>query len=541
MSEKKAKQARRGPGRRGYSPETKEQARLLYLAGDTPADIGAALGGITERTIRGWAASQGWQTELSDRRSVAANLEAQIARISGKKAVSEGDTRKIAMLSKALARINKNIPKPKPRPVVQAAVSAEIMSQILDPAFGLYSYQTEFLEDDSRFRNVLKGRQIGFTYAVAAGVIAGAMAGRPQLVISASQLQAENVIKYALIHMEKLGLVADDKPKTNLIEINGTEIRAMPANFRTIQGWPGDVWLDEFAWHHNPRRIWDAIIPSITAIGGRVTITSTPFVPGSLFWEICTTHKGKYENFSQYVISLPDAVAQGMPLPGGIDELRSLFDSESWAMLYLCQWADDGSALLSWDLLHKLATGYEQRIYDGSIYSGVDVGRTNDRFVIANCGTEYQVGDSADKYKLLHVDSYKKLSFDSMRDMIDDVFKRYTVQRMQIDKTGIGMDLAESVEKKHSNAQGVWFTQKSKARLALNMLKLAEEKRLILPNDPAVLAQLHAVKKLSTPKGIKYDAARDDSGHADTFWAVALALDELGENAASNDCAAVIL
>ena len=64
-----------------------------------------------------------------------------------------------------------------------------------------------------------------------------------------------------------------------------------------------------------------------------------------------------------------------------------------------------------------------------------------------------------------------------------------------------------------------------KSRLALNLLKLAEDRKLILPNDPGVLAQMHSVQKVISGQSIKYDADRDDDGHGDLFWAVALAAD----------------
>jgi phage FluMu gp28-like protein len=59
----------------------------------------------------------------------------------------------------------------------------------------------------------------------------------------------------------------------------------------------------------------------------------------------------------------------------------------------------------------------------------------------------------------------------------------------------------------------------------LNVLKLAEERRLLLPNDPDVLAQMHSIQKITSGTSIKYDAERNDEGHGDLFWAVALAAD----------------
>ena len=241
-----------------------------------------------------------------------------------------------------------------------------------------------------------------------------------------------------------------------------------------------------------------------------------------------TQHKGKWKNWSRYKINIHDAIAQGMPLPDGVAELKTLFDSDSWAMLYECQWAEDGSALLGWDMLHKLATDNEIRIWADPVYCGVDVGRTNDRFAVANVG---MVGAN---YRLLHMDLEKNLPFSEMRHLLDDVFRKYPVKRMNIDSTGLGMQLAEEVVKEHSGiAVGKHFSRPLKEKLALNLLKLCEDEQLILPNDPALLAQLHSIKKKATATGITYDADRDSTGHADGFWALALAVEGLSKRYSS--------
>ena len=44
-----------------------------------------------------------------------------------------------------------------------------------------------------------------------------------------------------------------------------------------------------------------------------------------------------------------------MIIPGGIDELRELYDSESWAMMFGCLNVNGlKMVLLNWDLLHEI-------------------------------------------------------------------------------------------------------------------------------------------------------------------------------------------
>jgi|GEM_PF-423751 len=520
------------PKRRGrpakYTDAQKEQALAEYLAGDSPPEIAARIG-CSDRTVRDWIKAGDWSAELRKRRETTQGLEAQILRLTRLKNPTNAQAQRLAMLSKTLERMQKNAPKPKPRPKVASAVCETALARVTDPEYGLYEYQREFLESEERFRIILKARQIGFSYVVGLAVLLGAMAGRPQIVVSASERQAQIILNYVRHHAERLDVLLE-VDKANKITVMGADIVAISTNFRTAQGWPGDVWLDEFAWVRNQNMLWAAVIPSITAIGGRVTVFSTPFLPGSLFWEIATNHKNKHSHWWRRTYTIEDAIAQGMPLPGGLDELRMLFDSESWAMFYECQWAENGSALLSWELLHSLTTAQIIKPDYGRLRGGIDVGRINDRTAIALVGQESNGKKWNDRFALIHHEMHKGLKFDAQKARIHEVDGRFDIEGWKIDKTGMGMQLAEELHTASPERfEGVWFSAQRKAKLALNMLKLAEERRLLLPNDPDVLAQMHSIQKIASGTSIKYDAERNEDGHGDLFWAVALAADGRGK------------
>lgn len=520
--------ASKGRGRPSkFTDAEREEAYTLFLAGDSSTEIAGKIG-CSDRTVRNWIANGDWTSDLRARRETSHGLEAQIHRLSRVKSPTNAQAKRLAMLTKSLDRVKKNTPKPKPRPKVLGAVSADALARVLDPEYGLYKYQVEFLQTEERFRIVLKARQIGFSYVVGLAVLLGAMAGRPQIVVSASERQAQIILNYVRHHAKRLEVLIETD-KANMLTVMGTNIVATSTNFRTAQGWPGDVWFDEFAWVRNQRMLWAAIVPSITAVGGRVTVFSTPFLPGSLFHEIATNQKNKHSHWWRKTITIEDAIAQGMPLPGGLDELRMLFDSESWAMFYECQWAENGSALLSWELLHQLTTERIIRADYGRLRGGVDVGRINDRTAIALVGQEHIREKWGDRYALVHHEMHKGMAFDAQKATIHQVDGRFDVEGWKVDKTGLGMQLAEELQNASPERfEGVWFSAQRKSRLALNMLKLAEEKRLLLPNDPDVLAQLHSIQKVTSGQSIKYDAERNEDGHGDLFWAIALAADGRG-------------
>ena len=62
-----------------------------------------------------------------------------------------------------------------------------------------------------------------------------------------------------------------------------------------------------------------------------------------------------------------------------------------------------------------------------------------------------------------------------------------------------------------------------------------EDRALRIPDDPVIRADLRKVQKVTTAAGnIRFIAESTPDGHADRFWALALAL-----HAASNPCAPI--
>jgi hypothetical protein len=101
----------------------------------------------------------------------------------------------------------------------------------------------------------------------------------------------------------------------------------------------------------------------------------------------------------------------------------------------------------------------------------------------------------------------------------------FLIQRCAIDSTGLGAMLAEELQSRFgARVEPVHFTLAVKEDLAVRLKRRLEERRLRIPYDPAIRRALGAVKRYTTPTGhFRFDAARTDEGHADEFWALALA------------------
>ena len=101
----------------------------------------------------------------------------------------------------------------------------------------------------------------------------------------------------------------------------------------------------------------------------------------------------------------------------------------------------------------------------------------------------------------------------------------YLIRRACIDATGMGAPLAESLQQEFGpRVEPVMFTAAVKEDMAYRVRRRLEQRLDLLPDAPQIARAFGAVKKLVTLAGnTRFDAERTDLGHADEFWAKALA------------------
>ena len=102
---------------------------------------------------------------------------------------------------------------------------------------------------------------------------------------------------------------------------------------------------------------------------------------------------------------------------------------------------------------------------------------------------------------------------------------RPLIRRACIDATGMGAPLAESLQQEFGpRVEPVTFTAAVKEDMAYRVRRRMEQRLDLLPEAPQIARAFGAVKKLVTLAGnTRFDAERTDLGHADEFWAKALA------------------
>ena len=86
------------------------------------------------------------------------------------------------------------------------------------------------------------------------------------------------------------------------------------------------------------------------------------------------------------------------------------------------------------------------------------------------------------------------------------------------------LPIAEALKKKYSErVEGIDFTAASKEEMAMAIKIGLQKKEFILPNIKDFHNQIHSIRRIPTTGGhFRYDADRDENGHADSFWSFAL-------------------
>lgn len=432
----------------------------------------------------------------------------------------------------------------------------------------LLGYQKRWVLDRSRIKIMEKSRQIGISWASAYALVRRkALAGAryDAWVSSRDEIQArlflEDCKHFAgTLHTacRDLGVDLISDAKTYVLEFaSGVKINSMSSSPDAQAGKRGDRLLDEFALHKDPRKLYAIAYPGITW-GGQLEMVSTHRGSHNFFNELITEvrEKGNPKKISLHRVTLEDALKDGFlhrlqSKLAADDERQEMdegdyfnfikggcADEESFLQEYMCVPADDASAFLSYEMI--AACEYERapdRISDASdfsdlaecreLYIGVDVGRKKD--LTAIWVNTYEGG----RHLCRRLIVLRGLTFSAQEDVLYRLLALPNVRRCCIDATGLGMQLAERAQERFGRyrVEGVQFSGPVKEELAYPVKSAFEDLNVRIPFDRNLQSDLRAIKKETTASGnIRFSADRSENGHADRFWALALAIHARGRS-----------
>lgn len=447
-------------------------------------------------------------------------------------------------------------------------------------------WQDDFIMNRNRYICLLKSRQTGFSFATAIkGLVKALDPARTQYTkqfVSYNEEDAQEKIRYARQFYDSI----PDKYKKPLVHATSTMLefedvgkkttsRLISMPCRPPRGRNGDICLDEFA-IYLPRLSQEIYTAAsfCTLRRGCIEVGSTPLGTIGKFYEICTD-KENYPDFDRYFIpwwyakvmckNVDEAVTLAKDMTTqerverfGTPRLISLFNNstlEDFQQECECTFIDSSMSYISLELIYsntpgrreediptnaddeeyfnakrnieikvftdpdELILAYNPELYGAPLFMGLDIGRTHDATVF------YIIGMYNGKKKSVARIEMRNAEFDVQRDVFRKLMKNLPIYRCCIDDGGLGKDLAESMTKEfNERAEKYHFDMYSKEVLAMNVKAGLERREFLLENDREFHSQIHSIKRTPTSGGsFRYDAERNEKGHADSFWAWALA------------------
>jgi len=428
-------------------------------------------------------------------------------------------------------------------------------------------FQAKWIKDESRLKLMEKSRQVGISWstAYAADERAAAQGARYDTWVSSrDDIQARlfledcklfaGVMSLAAKDLGELVIDAEKKVTAYVLQFaSGRRIHSMSSNPDAQAGKRGSRILDEFALHADQRKMWAIAYPGITW-GGSLEAISTHRGSHSFFNQLIReiVEKGNPKRISHHRVTLQDALEQGFlwklqqSLPADAEQQAmteaeyfdwvkaGAADAESFDQEYMCIPADDDAKFLEYLLLtsceYSRGVAWERELegpFLGPLYAGVDIGRKKDLTVL---WILEKLGDVFYTRKVIPMERMRK---SEQEKILWPWFEK--CQRVCIDATGLGIGWVDDAQDKFgkSRIEGVTFTNVVKEALAYPVRGAFEDRKLRIPEDATIRADLRKVQKTTTAAGnIRFVAESTPDGHADRFWALGLAL-HAGSNAAA--------
>lgn len=431
-------------------------------------------------------------------------------------------------------------------------------------------FQSKWIQDGSRIKLMEKSRQIGISWSTAYGAderAAAQGARHDEWVSSRDDIQARLFIEDCKLWAGIMNLAANDlgqqvlDPEKKLTAYvlqfaSGRRIHSMSSNPDAQAGKRGSRILDEFALHADQRKLWAIAYPGITW-GGSMEIVSTHRGSNSFFNGLIreAREKGNPKRISLHRVTLQDALDQGFlfklqqALPADaeqqdMDEAAyfdfvrgGAADAESFDQEYMCVPADDDAKFLEYGLItaceYSGGTDWQRPLegpFTGRLFCGVDIGRKKDLTVL------WVVEQLGDVLYTRHVETLERMRKSAQEAILWPWFE--VCDRICIDSTGMGIGWADDAQDEFGahRVEAVNFSAQVKEALAYPLKGAMEDRAVRIPDDPLIRSDLRKVQKVTTSAGnIRFVAESTPDGHADRFWALALAIHAAGNPAAPID------
>jgi len=346
-------------------------------------------------------------------------------------------------------------------------------------------------------------------------------------VVGPSWRQTKLIIKRINNFLHKLPKGTHQKPqKTTVTLTNQSTIEAYPNNPETIRGPTLNiVYADEFNFIPNDTEMYDAILFTLGTTNGKFVCSSTPWSTDSIFHKIF--NDPAYNDFSKSHVTWQQALEPNGPLKKQIlEKIKRQLEGDPWRWKreMEAEWAEDQNVWLPQALItncidHTLEYADFEETAEGQFYAGLDLGKHQDYSVL----TLVKIEDSS--IKLIHLHRFPlRTPYASVIGYVKTLCDRWQrVDRVLVDMTGVGDYIVEDMKNADINGvEGIKFTQETKEELATHLKQCMTEKRLKIPYDSDLIAELN-IEHFELAKDGKIKLNHPAGTNDDRFWSLALA------------------
>lgn len=558
--------------------DPRRQAALLYWQGFSVRQIAELL---TQKipTVQSWKTRDAWDNAAPISR-VESSLEARLIQLVTKDVKGNADYKEIDALGRMierLARVNRysqsgnevdlnpnvaNRNKGERKKPTKNYFSDEALEKLED-IFLAQCFQYQRIWYDAglkhRIRDILKSRQIGATFFFAREALLRALAtGHNQIFLSASKTQAYVFREYIIQFARQVDVELTGDPI--VIGNNAAKLIFLGTNSNTAQSHNGDLYVDEIFWIPNFQKLRKVASGMASQEHLRTTYFSTPsalthgaypFWSGELFnkgredrndrIELDISHhalaKGQLCGDGQWrqIVTIEDALAGGCNL-FNIDTLKQENSAEDFRNLFMCEFVDDQASVFPFAELQRCMVESAEEWEDFSpfatrpfgyraVWIGYDPSHTGDS---AGCAVLAPPLVDGGKFRVLERHQWKGMDFAAQAKSIEELTKRYCVEYIGIDATGIGQGVFQLVRQFFPAAMEIRYSPETKTKMVLKAKDTITSGRLEYDtNHKDITSSFMAIRKTMTASGSRstYEASRsEEASHADVAWAIMHAL-----------------
>jgi phage FluMu gp28-like protein len=433
----------------------------------------------------------------------------------------------------------------------------------------LLPYQKQFLKlcDNHRCVIVRKGRQSGFT------MVAALWAVRQRLkkttsncyYVSRTERTAKQFARYVKLWCEVLNISSQEQlinlKDSSQSVINfpaGNYIQVMPSGPDVCRGLPGDVIMDEAAYHDHAQEFYDSTFPTIQA-GHQFIVISTVGLPGTWYEDEWDRAEHKQSVFEPFKITMDEAVDQGLAdyqpgphqkHPKGPERNKAFLDfikrgmsQEAYDAEYNCIQRGLGS-LISMQEYDKQAL---VEVFDSMVefdearrqakqpirelFACIDPAFSHDLAAIWILERHYDPSpDVPDEYRDVYVtvvvNAWHKVAPRALHQIVKQYLHHECLVKCLVDQGGPGYQLAHDLEQEFGQiVEPLVITNPVKQEAYERLKYFLQTDRLALPKDrPDIRQEFLSVARKMTPGGAVSYEGRIQENHADRFAACAFCL-----------------